>query len=285
MVITGLYNIGEVPFHEVYIHPKILDGYGETMSKTKGNGVDPLDVIEKFGTDALRFTLADLTTETQDVRMPVEFECPHCEKLIEQTKQNRVLPRVKCKHCGEEFSTQWAEKDADRALPRGAVVSERFEKGRNFCNKLWNAARFALMNLEGYTPGTVPDAIYLVEDRWILSRLATVTKETTDALSEYRYADAATATLRLRLGRVLQLLRRDGETALERTSPAANGAAGVGLRARLALAALASDDSICDRRDLAIASHSGPQRGIERLANADGEHHDRTPGPKRIRAP
>ena len=67
------------------------------MSKSKGNGVDPLDVIDKFGADALRFGLAYLTTETQDVRMPVEFECPHCQTLIEQTKKNRVLPRIKCK--------------------------------------------------------------------------------------------------------------------------------------------------------------------------------------------
>ncbi len=193
MVITGLYNIGQVPFHDVFIHPKILDKFGEGMSKMKGNGVDPVDVIEKFGADALRFGLADLTTTTQDVRMPVDFECPHCQKLIEQTKENRVCPRVKCKHCHQEFSTQWAEKEADKALPRGAVVSERFEKGRNFCNKLWNAARFALMNLEGYEPGAVADSELLVEDRWILSRLATVTQETTDALAEYRYADASEA--------------------------------------------------------------------------------------------
>ena len=148
-------------------------------------------MIEKFGADALRFGIAYLTTETQDIRMPVEFECPHCEKLIEQTKENRVRPRIKCKHCGKEFSTQWAEKPDDKALPRGAVVSERFELARNFCNKLWNASRFALMNLEGYTPGAVADADLLVEDRWILSRLATVTQETTAALAEYRYADAA----------------------------------------------------------------------------------------------
>jgi valyl-tRNA synthetase len=193
MVITGLYNMGEIPFHEVNIHPTILDAYGERMSKTKGNGVDPLDIIEKFGADAMRFTLADLATTTQDIRVPVEFECPHCEKLIEQTKQNRVLSRVKCKHCGEEFSTQWAEKEADKALPRGAVVSERFEKGRNFCNKLWNAARFALMNLEAYKIGTVADSDLLIEDRWILSRLATVTNETTDSLAEYRYSDAASS--------------------------------------------------------------------------------------------
>ena len=70
-------------------------------------------------------------------------------------------------------------------------MSEKFENARNFCNKLWNASRFALMNLEGYSSAAVSDADLLVEDRWILSRLATVTKETTDALAEYRYADAA----------------------------------------------------------------------------------------------
>ena len=186
MVITGLYNMGEIPFHEVYIHPKILDGYGERMSKSKGNGVDPLDIIEKFGADALRFGLADLATDTQDIRMPVEFECPHCEKLIEQTKQNRVLPRVKCKHCGQEFSTQWAEKDADKALPRGAVVSERFENGAELLQQDMERRPFrADKNLDGYTPGKVAENDLLVEDRWILSRLATVPQQATQALAEY----------------------------------------------------------------------------------------------------
>ena len=190
MVLSGLHNLGEVPFREVFIHPKILDGYGETMSKSKGNGVDPVDIMEKFGADALRFGLAYLTTETQDVRMPVEFECPHCGALVEQTKKNRVLPRVPCKQCGKEFATQWAEKAADVALPRGAVVSDRFELARNFCNKLWNAARFVLMNLEGYTPGKVDDAQLVTEDRWILSRLATMTDGVTAALDAYHFADA-----------------------------------------------------------------------------------------------
>ena len=67
MVLMGLNNVGKIPFKEVYIHPKILDGYGETMSKSKGNGVDPIDVIDKFGPDALRFGLTWLATETQDV--------------------------------------------------------------------------------------------------------------------------------------------------------------------------------------------------------------------------
>jgi valyl-tRNA synthetase len=175
----------------VYIHPKILDGYGESMSKSKGNGVDPLDVMEKFGADALRYGLAYMTTETQDVRMPVEFECPHCQTLIPQTKKNRMLPRVECTACGKPFSTQWASKPEDKALPRGAVVSERFELGRNFCNKLWNASRFALMNLQGYTPGAVRDDELAVEDRWLLSRLAEVTATATAALEDYRFADAA----------------------------------------------------------------------------------------------
>ncbi len=191
MVLTGLYNVGVVPFHEVFIHPKILDGYGETMSKSKGNGVDPLDVIDKFGADSLRFGLAYMATETQDVRMPVEFECPHCQTLIEQTRKNRVQPRVECKKCGKAFSTQWATRPEDKLLPRGAVVSERFELGRNFCNKLWNASRFVLMNLEGYTPETVQDADLTLEDRWLLSRLSTVSQQVTDALGKYLFAEAA----------------------------------------------------------------------------------------------
>ena len=197
MVLSGLYNMGEVPFSRVYIHPKILDGYGETMSKSKGNGVDPLDVIDKFGADALRFGIAHLTTETQDVRLPVEFECPHCEALIKQTKKNRTLPRVECTKCGKPFSTQWAESDKDKALPRGAAVSERFELGRNFCNKLWNASRFALMNLEGYEPGLVAEDELTLEDRWLLSRLSTVTGQVTEALENFRYADADRKSTRL----------------------------------------------------------------------------------------
>jgi valyl-tRNA synthetase len=195
MVLMGLNNLNEVPFHEVFIHPTILDGSGERMSKSKGNGVDPLDVIEKFGPDALRFGMTYLTTETQDVRMPVQFECPHCEALIDQTKKNRELPKIECKSCGKEFSTQRASEEADKALPRGAVVSERFELARNFCNKLWNAARFAMMNLEGYEAGTISQESLTVEDRWLLSRLSTVTKEATSALETYRYADASRALM------------------------------------------------------------------------------------------
>src|SRR5688572_30910548 len=155
------------------------------MNKSKGNGVDPLDIVDKFGADSLRFGLAALTTETQDVRMPVQFECPHCQALIDQTKKNRELPKVACTKCSKEFSTQWARSEADKALPRAAVVSERFEVARNFMNKLWNASRFVLINLEGSelgVQGSEWNAQLTIEDRWLLSRLATVTKGVTEAL-------------------------------------------------------------------------------------------------------
>ena len=194
MVLAGLHNRGEIPFDEVYIHPKILDGFGEGMSKSKGNGVDPIDVMEKFGADALRFGLAHMTTETQDIRMPVEFECPHCRQTDRPNEEEpHSAGRSSARNAASRSPTQWAEKPEDKALPRGAVVSDRFEQSRNFCNKLWNASRFALMNLEGFEPAPVKEDELLVEDRWILSRLATVTREVNDALDEYRYADAAKA--------------------------------------------------------------------------------------------
>ncbi len=191
---NGLNNLGQVPFKQVFIHPKILDAFGETMSKSKGNGVDPIDVIDKFGADALRFGLTWLTTDTQDVRMPVQYECPHCQALNPQTKQNRTQPKLRCEKCGELFSTQWAESAEDKALSKAAVVSERFEVARNFCNKLWNAARFVMMNMEGYqgSQGVKLDRAHLpLEDRWILSRLATTTQSVDEALKTFRFADAA----------------------------------------------------------------------------------------------
>jgi valyl-tRNA synthetase len=192
MVIMGINNLNQVPFQSVFIHPKILDGNGETMSKSKGNGIDPLDVIDKFGADALRFGMANLTTETQDVRMPVQYECPvpDCQQAIPQTVKNRVMPVVQCPKCKQNFRTQWAESETDLALPRGPVISERFEVARNFVNKLWNASRFAMLNLEGYQAGAIQESDLTVEDRWILSRLHTVSKKVTQSLEHYRYAEA-----------------------------------------------------------------------------------------------
>jgi valyl-tRNA synthetase len=139
-----------------------------------------------------------MATETQDVRMPVEFQCPSCEARIEQTTANRMLPRIACAKCGKPFRTQWAATPADLALPRGPAVSERFEAGRNFSNKLWNATRFVLMNLDGFTPEDlarpgldVAGLPQTLEDRWLASRLASVTREVTAATDEFRFAEAA----------------------------------------------------------------------------------------------
>ncbi len=197
MVIMGVFDTGELPFREVSIHPKILDRYGETMSKSKGNGVDPLDVIDALGADALRFGMASLATETQDVRMPVEFQCPACEARIEQTTANRILARIECPKCKKPFRTQWASAEADLGLPRGPALSERFESGRNFSNKLWNATRFVLMHLEGFEAGDLVAAagnggsFEALEDRWLASRLASVTRAANRATDGYRFAEMA----------------------------------------------------------------------------------------------
>ncbi|TWT67219.1 valine--tRNA ligase [Allorhodopirellula solitaria] len=191
MVLMGLNNLGEVPFSEVFIHPKILDSFGKTMSKTAGNGIDPNDVTDKFGPDALRFGLARIAGDTQDVRMPVQFECPSCEKLIDQTRKTQKLPRLDCPACGKPFSTQWAETEEDKALPKGAVVSERFETARNFVNKLWNASRFTLMNLEGFQPQSIDVASLPIEDRWLLSRLSSVTEQVSEGIDRYQYSEVA----------------------------------------------------------------------------------------------
>jgi len=140
-----------VPFRDVFIHAMIQDGDGRKMSKSLGNGVDPLDIIESHGSDALRFTLCHMTTQTQDVRMPVERD--------ERTGKN---------------------------------TSPKFDLGRNFCNKLWNAARFSLGILDGAQPVAFePDRIGLA-DRWMLSRLRGAIVGANSALERYEFSQYAT---------------------------------------------------------------------------------------------
>jgi valyl-tRNA synthetase len=193
MVLTGLYNLNEIPFHHVYITPKVLDGFGETMSKTKGNGVDPLDIIGTYGTDALRYYVVSIAGETQDSKLPVSNMCPHCGELIPQKQEHLGLrtKKLNCPKCKKEFRPggPWPVEDTER--PTAKQASDRFEQGRNFANKLWNATRFMLMNLDGYTPGPVDVAALPTEDRWLLSRLATTTKAVSAALEGYRFSDVA----------------------------------------------------------------------------------------------
>lgn len=199
MVLTGLYNLGDVPFRQVHVHPKIQDGFGQTMSKTKGNGVDPLELIERYGCDGMRFTIASFAGETQDVRLPVGYLCPHCQAVFPQQPEHLKFrpgkPQIRCSSCKKESQYVAPWYTPDEGAPVATIVIERFEFGRNFCNKLWNAARFAILNLEGYTPGPVdPDQLPL-EDRWILSRLGSITAEVNETLSRYQF-DAATRALR-----------------------------------------------------------------------------------------
>ncbi len=202
MVLTGLYNLKQVPFAHVCIHPKILDGFGKTMSKSKGNGVDPMDLIDKYGTDAVRFTIASFAGETQDVRLPVGYEDPETGEVVPQEERHTTAkpqagakPRIKFPKAGKSLQYSTPNYEPDPGEPVARMVSERFEYGRNFCNKLWNAARFALLNLEGYAPGVVRDDELKLEDRWILSRLSAVAEEVTTLLGRYQF-DQATRAVR-----------------------------------------------------------------------------------------
>jgi len=138
MIMMGLKFMGDVPFRDVYIHALVRDVEGQKMSKSKGNIVDPLHVMEQYGTDALRFTLASMASPGRDIKL----------------------------------------------------AEERIEGYRNFANKIWNAARFILMNLDGPRE-TVPPKDRPFADRWILSRLNRTIREVTVSLEQYRFDQAA----------------------------------------------------------------------------------------------
>ncbi len=151
MMMMGLHFMGEVPFRTVYLHAMVRDEKGQKMSKTRGNVVDPLDVTNEYGADALRFTLASMAGQGRDMKLSLD----------------------------------------------------RVAGYQAFANKIWNAARFALMNLEGYSPcgeaqgskaprasDGPPDPKELA-DRWIVSRLQQAVAHTQASLEEFRFDDAA----------------------------------------------------------------------------------------------
>ncbi len=144
MMMTGLYCMDEVPFHTVLIHARVVDEKGQKMSKTKGNVVDPLTLIDQFGADALRFALAIAAAQGKDVRM-------------------------------------------------GAA---RVEGYRNFCTKLWNAARFCEMNgakrIVGFDPAHARESV----NAWIVGEVARTERAVTEAITSYRFNDAAAALYR-----------------------------------------------------------------------------------------
>ena len=141
MIMAGLEFTGKVPFKDIYIHGLVRDKQGRKMSKSLGNGIDPLEIIEEYGSDALKFTLAFMAAQGQDI-------------LIDK---------------------------------------DSFKMGSRFANKVWNASRYLLGNLEGRELLAVSDSDLSELDKWIFGRLDAATRNVRSALENYRYNDAAQA--------------------------------------------------------------------------------------------
>lgn len=140
MITMGLEFTGKAPFSTVYIHGLIRDEKGQKMSKSKGNTIDPVKIIDKYGCDALRFTMTSLCTYGgQDIKMS----------------------------------------------------EERFEYGRNFANKIWNASRFVLMNLDGVDNKDIDFEKLTIADKWILDKLNKTAKEVNENIKEFRIGEVA----------------------------------------------------------------------------------------------
>jgi len=145
-----------IPFKQVYVHPTVQNYEGKRMSKSLGTGVDPLELMEKYGTDATRYGLCGMATATQDVRLQEQRE----EGWSEDKAEN-----------GREFPS--------------------FIQGRNFATKIWNASRFAIMNIgENVNAEPTPQNIY---DRYILSKYAKLAEEVNLAMDDYRLDTATSA--------------------------------------------------------------------------------------------
>jgi valyl-tRNA synthetase len=191
MMIMGLYLHGDVPFTDSFIHANIQDGKGERMSKSKGNGIDPEDIIEKYGTDAMRYVLCDMQTGTQDIRLPVQAVSPYTGELVDLTtaKHGRSIFTYIDPKSGKEFDVIGTMPD----LPAAKVISERFEIGRAFCTKLWNAARFMFQNLGEHAFRPLLGSVLAEEDRWLLSRLSKVIRKVDEELRAYNPSAAVGA--------------------------------------------------------------------------------------------
>ena len=140
MITMGLEFTKKAPFNTVYIHGLIRDENGQKMSKSKGNTIDPVQIIEKYGCDALRFTMTSL-----------------------------------CTYGGQDIK----------------ISDDRFEYGRNFANKLWNASRFVLMNLEGVDDKPINMSELTLVDKWILNQLNETAKTVNQNMKEFRIGEIA----------------------------------------------------------------------------------------------
>ncbi|WP_456405289.1 valine--tRNA ligase [Thiolapillus sp.] len=179
MIMMGLKFMDDAPFHEVYVHGLVRDAEGQKMSKSKGNVLDPIDVIDGIDLESL---VAKRTSGMMQ---------PHLAKKIEkQTRKNFPdgIPPYGTDALRFTFASQ-------ASTGRDIVLSlQRIEGYRNFCNKLWNASRYVLMNTEGEDTGLDGGELDLsVADRWILSRLQHTAAEVASAIEGYRFDHAAQA--------------------------------------------------------------------------------------------
>lgn len=142
MMMMGIRFMGDVPFRDVYIHALVKDERGQKMSKSRGNIIDPLEVLDQFGTDAFRFTLAVLAIQGRDIRLS----------------------------------------------------EERIAGYRNFMNKIWNAARFAFMNLDDCRAPSIEKVHLTLADRWIMTRMGEVSEQVSGQLDRYEFNEAASTS-------------------------------------------------------------------------------------------
>ena len=194
---------GTIPFRHVYIHAVVQDGEGQKMSKSLGNGVDPIDIIETHGSDAMRFTLCQMATQTQDVRLSVDVLDPHtgeafAPKMITNSRGDRVAAPLQ-EHKGKKMVSSYGaisgEAKAEMAtLPVAKNTSSKFDLGRNFANKIWNASRFTLSILDRpLTSASAPASPANTDliDGWMLTRLSKTVRELEHALANYEFAHYA----------------------------------------------------------------------------------------------
>ena len=177
MIMMGLKFTGEVPFREVYVHGLIRDSEGQKMSKSKGNVIDPLDIVDGI---ALEDLVRKRTTGLMQPRL-----APAIEKST-----RKAFPEGIAAHGTDALRFSFAALATQSADLRFDLA--RVGGYRNFCNKLWNASRFVLMTVEGQeTAQGTPEPG--VADRWILSRLGTMLGTVDEAFAQYRFDYAATA--------------------------------------------------------------------------------------------
>ncbi|MEM7091597.1 MAG: valine--tRNA ligase [Actinomycetota bacterium] len=200
---------GQLPFEHVMINSMIQDGHGQRMSKSLGNGVDPLDIVDSHGADAMRYGMVHMSTDTQDVRMPVDLICPHTgeafspEMITTPAGLRVAAPVQSCptdpsKKMVSAYGAASGQVEPTDEMPLARNTSSKFDLGRNFANKVWNATRFALSRLDGTDNAgrtvdlAAEDSTVTFADRWILARLHETVAAAETAIEGYHFNELAT---------------------------------------------------------------------------------------------